>query len=282
MRQKTARQNLFVHSQHPVLYHLTLFVLLCIFKFTIFICLLSNDWHKHEKVLHTTCMLIIFIRSIIIFILLLIVMRLMGKRQIGEMQPFEFIITLLIAEIACVPMSDISIPLTYGIVAVIAIFILHQIISILEQTCRTAKSVISGKPSLVINKNGVDIVELKKNNLDVEDLIEAIRNTGNFALDSIEYAIFESNGKISVLEKENYNSNQLPVLLITEGKLVKNNCKMLSLDDKFFGKILQKEKIKNIKQIDILTIDASGKIYLQIKGQAYKTYYMQLKENNKW
>lgn len=227
-------------------------------------------------------MLIIFIRSIIIFILLLIVMRLMGKRQIGEMQPFEFIITLLIAEIACVPMSDISIPLTYGIVAVIAIFILHQTISILEQTCRTAKSVISGKPSLVINKNGVDIVELKKNNLDVEDLIEAIRNTGNFALDSIEYAIFESNGKISVLEKENYNSNQLPVLLITEGKLVKNNCKMLSLDDKFFGKILQKEKIKNIKQIDILTIDASGKIYLQIKGQAYKTYYMQLKENNKW
>ena len=84
-----------------------------------------------------------------------------------------------------------------------------------------------------------------------------------------------------MLEKENYNSNQLPVLLITEGKLVKNKSEMLNLDDKFFGKILQKEKITSMKQIDILTIDASGKIYLQIKGQSYKTYYMQLKENNK-
>lgn len=227
-------------------------------------------------------MLIIFVRSIIIFILLLIVMRLMGKRQIGEMQPFEFIITLLIAEIACVPMSDISIPLMYGIVAVIAIFILHQTISILEQTSRTAKTILSGKPSLVINKNGVDIVELKKNNLDVEDLIEAIRNTGHFALDSIEYAIFESNGKISVLEKENFNSKELPLLLINEGKVVRNNCNLLNIDEKFFDKILQREKIDSIKKIDILTIDSSGKVYIQIKGQAYKTYYTNFKEKDKW
>lgn len=227
-------------------------------------------------------MLIIFVRSIIIFILLLVVMRLMGKRQIGEMQPFEFIITLLIAEIACVPMSDISIPLTYGVVAVIAVFILHQTISILEQSCRTAKSIISGKPSLVINKNGIDLTELKRNNLDIEDLIEAIRNTGHFALDSIDYAIFESNGKISVLEKANHHSGQLPVLLITEGKLVNNNCKIMKLNNAFFNKILQKEKIKSIKQIDVLTIDASGKVYIQIKGQPYKTYYTQLKESDKW
>ena len=93
-------------------------------------------------------MLIIFIRAIIIFVTLVVIMRLMGKRQIGEMQPFEFIITLLIAELACVPMTDVSIPLVYGVVSIIAVFILHQILTILEQSSQRFKSVIDGKPAV--------------------------------------------------------------------------------------------------------------------------------------
>ena len=117
-------------------------------------------------------MLIIFIRSALIFIILLVVMRLMGKRQIGEMQPFELVITLLIAELACIPMSDISVPLIYGISAILAVFIIHQILSLLDRSGRLPKRIISGKPSIVLNKNGVDFDELRKNNMDVEDLIE--------------------------------------------------------------------------------------------------------------
>ena len=142
-------------------------------------------------------MIIIFIRSSLTFIILLVVMRLMGKRQIGEMQPFELVITLLIAELACIPMSDISVPLVYGIAAILAVFIFHQVLSLLEQSGHFLKKTISGKPSLVLNKDGVDFEQLRKNNMDVEDLIESMRSAGYFSLDDLDYAIFESNGKLS-------------------------------------------------------------------------------------
>ena len=107
-------------------------------------------------------MFVIFLRAVILYALLLIVMRLMGKRQIGEMQPFEFIITLLIAELACIPMTDISIPLSYGIVSLLAVFILHQVMSLLERLGDKVKFLISGKPSVVITPDGVNELELKK------------------------------------------------------------------------------------------------------------------------
>ncbi len=132
-------------------------------------------------------MVIIFIRSLTTFIVLLIVMRLMGKRQIGEMQPFELVITLLIAELACIPMADISVPLVYGIAAILAVFILHQLLSVIEQSGQLAKRIISGKPSLVLNKNGVDFTELRRNNMDVEDLIESMRSAGYYSLDDLDY-----------------------------------------------------------------------------------------------
>ena len=132
-------------------------------------------------------MVIIFIRTVIILLILLVVMRLMGKRQIGEMQPYEFIITLLIAEVACVPMSDVSIPLVYGITSLLAIFVLHQIISIFELFGQGFKKFLNGKPSIVIDSLGVNHKELKKNNMDVEDLIEALRETGCFSLDEAKF-----------------------------------------------------------------------------------------------
>ena len=100
-------------------------------------------------------------RSLIIYLIVFLMIRLMGKRQIGEMQPFEFVITLLIAELACLPLSDVSIPLVYGIIAVLVTFVLHQTISVIEQFGQPFKLVFSGKPSLVINKNGIDVAELK-------------------------------------------------------------------------------------------------------------------------
>ena len=111
----------------------------------------------------TKGMLIVFVRTAIIFATLLIIMRLMGKRQIGEMQPFEFIITLIIADLACIPMSDVSIPLLYGIVAILALFILHQLLAILQKNSVIFRRIISGKPSIVINKKGIVFTELKRN-----------------------------------------------------------------------------------------------------------------------
>lgn len=228
-------------------------------------------------------MLIIFLRAIVVFVTLIIVMRLMGKRQIGEMQPFEFIITLLIAELACVPMTDVSIPLVYGVASIIAVFILHQILTVLEQLSDGFKSVVDGKPAIVINKNGVDIKELKKNNMDVSDLIESLRGTGNYSLDSVYYAIFESNGKLSVLKKEKVDdTKELPVLLVSEGKINKKNYGLLNLDKETFEAFLAENGAEKLSAVDIMTVSGSGKVYLQLKGQSAKVINMQLNKEKVW
>lgn len=124
-------------------------------------------------------MLTIFFRGLIIFAVLLVIIRLMGKRQIGEMEPFELVITLVISEIACIPMGDRSIPLIYGIVCILTLYVVHQFIVLLMKSSKM-QSLISGKPLLVINKNGIDKELLKKLNMQTSDLMQAIRSAGYF------------------------------------------------------------------------------------------------------
>ena len=229
-------------------------------------------------------MIIIFIRSIVVFATLLIVMRIMGKRQIGEMQPFELVITLLISELACIPMTDVSVPLLYGVVAIVAVFILHQLISILQQTSQIAKRILSGKPSLVLNKNGVDFYELKQNNMDVEDLIESMRSAGFYSLDDLDYAIFESNGKLSTKEKLDYDKKKtaLPLLIINDGHVKDKNLAIIKMSQVELDKIIKDNGAKSIKQVGVMTVDGNGKVYFQLQHSKYITFNISLKEGVKW
>lgn len=223
-------------------------------------------------------MVIIFISSLTTFIVLLVVMRLMGKRQIGEMQPFELVITLLIAELACIPMADISVPLVYGIAAILAVFILHQLLSVIEQSGQFAKRIISGKPSLVLNKNGVDFTELRRNNMDVEDLIESMRSAGYYSLDDLDYAIFESNGKLSAKEKPDYDKRKtsLPVLIVGEGKVVRKNLSLIGKDEEWLKKVIKSNGAKNNKQVGVMTVDGNGKVYFQKEKDKFRTFNVEL------
>ncbi|MBO7187156.1 MAG: DUF421 domain-containing protein [Clostridia bacterium] len=203
----------------------------------------------------------------------------MGKRQIGEMQAFELVITLIIADLACIPMSDVSIPLIYGIVSITALFILHQLMSILEKCGNFFKRVINGKPSVVINKNGVDFNELKKNNLDVEDLIEAMRASGYFSLADVDFAIFESNGKLSALAKPNYDQKErsLAMLIIDDGKIKKDNLLYIKKDKNAINEILSRHGLKTQK-VGVMTVDGKGMVYLQGKNKKYLTFNIDLGE----
>ncbi len=229
-------------------------------------------------------MVLVMIRTAIIFAVLLVIMRLMGKRQIGEMQPFELVITLLIAELACIPMADASIPLLYGIISVVTIYALHEIVTLLDLKVKPLKSLISGKPSLVINKNGIDDYQLKKNNLDVSDLIESLRSAGYFSLDSIDYALYESNGTLSALPKQNYEEiqNSLPLVIIDNGSYDDKNLKITGLGKEFFDEILKNEQIINVKDVLVLTADGNGKLYLQVKKQKFKTVQVDYPGGKTW
>ena len=229
-------------------------------------------------------MVLVIIRTAIIFFTLLVIMRLMGKRQIGEMQPFELVITLLIAELACIPMADASIPLLYGVVSVVTIYVLHEIVTLLDLKIKSLKSVISGKPSLVVNKNGIDDYQLKRNNLDVSDLIESLRTAGFFSLDCIDYALYESNGQFSALPKQDYEEKQtsLPLVIVDNGKYDKKNLALVGLDESFFDPILKKEGVKKIKNVLVLTADGTGKLYLQVKKQKFKVLHIEYPDGKTW
>ena len=217
---------------------------------------------------------LIFIRTAIIFIALLIIMRMMGKRQIGEMQPYELVITLIIADLACIPMSDTSIPLLYGIIAILSVYLLHQIICLIDLHIPKAKPIISGKPSIVINKNGIDDSQLKSNNLDVTDLIESLRIEGYFALDAIDYALYEAEGTFSALPKKDYEDMQtsLPIVLIDEGKFDPKNAERTGKSKEYYKGLLKEKGCKDFKSVLIMTIDGNGKVYLQQRGQKYQTF----------
>ncbi len=223
---------------------------------------------------------LIFIRTVIIFITLFIVMRLMGKRQIGEMQPYELVITLVISELACIPMADTAIPLLYGVVSILTVYLLHQIVCVVDLNFRGAKSVLSGKPSVVLNKNGIDDTQLKANNLDVSDLIESLRSEGYFSLDAVEYALYESEGVFSALPKKDYENLQtsLPVIIVDEGKFDEKNVGLTKKDKAYYLEVLRGHGCDELKKVLVMTVDGNGKAYLQEKGKKYKVFHLNWEE----
>ena len=228
---------------------------------------------------------LIFLRTTIIFIALLAVMRLMGKRQIGEMQPFEFVITLLIAELACIPMADISIPLLYGVASVVTIFFLHQLLLLFDLQCKPFKAVVGGKPSVVINKNGIDISQLKRNHLDLSDLIESMRSAGYFSLDEVAYALYESSGQFTAMPREDAPREEkvsLPVVIIDDGKYDQKNLALTKTGRAYFEHILHEQHIRSARSVFVLTLDGTGKIYLQCRGERYRTFRVRLPEGSEW
>lgn len=221
-------------------------------------------------------MYIIFFRSIFIFILLLVVIRLMGKRQIGEMQPFELTITLIIADLATIPMSDTSIPLLYGVVSIFTLFILHQVITLIERKSKFLSGIISGTPTIVINSKGINFREIQRQNLSIDDLLESIRGAGYSSFDEIAFAIFETNGKLSVIPKKSGDKHpdqtdkaELPIVVIEQGKLASQQLQIMKIRPEWLKHCLQEQSVRDLKKVELCTLDNHGKMYLQIKNQGY-------------
>ncbi len=228
-------------------------------------------------------MLTIVFRAIIIYLVVLFLYRLMGKRQLGQMQPFELVLTLIIADLATIPMAEVSVPVLHGIVPVLTLVILHFALSFLSQLSNRFAHFLSGKPVIVINPNGIDYKALKNLNLSVDDVFEAIRGCGYFSLEQVQYAIMETNGKMSVLPKSEFSTvtiqdmklnvekNSIPINLINEGKVLKENLKIAQIDEVKVMEILKQANIKKVKDVLLLTLDKNGLVYLQKFGQKYQT-----------
>ena len=192
-------------------------------------------------------------------------MRLMGKRQIGEMEPFELVITLVISELACIPMADRSIPITFGIVAILTMFVIHQVILLLSKN-KVMQGVINGKPVMVIDSLGIDTKSLNALNMTVSDLMQSMRSAEYFSLEEISYAIMETTGQLTVIPNKAMTNKQqtLPIVVVEQGKWNEEEIKQHNFDKRSLEQLLKRERL-NIKSVVILAIDENNRMTLQTK-----------------
>ena len=221
-------------------------------------------------------MLITFTRAIVLYLIVLIVMRLMGKRQIGELQPFELAISIMIADLASVPMTELGIPLTNGIIPILGLLVMDLLISWLNMKSINFRKIVCGKPSILIYRGKIDEKVLRKERFTINELQERLRGDDIFDLADVEYAILETNGEISVITKPEKNNVTLedmkiqaeytgiPYDLVVEGKVMHKNLKAIGKDKKWLDNELKKFKTKP-ENVLVATINGKGKIFCQEK-----------------
>jgi len=212
----------------------------------------------------------VFFRSIIVFISVLTIMRFMGKRQLGEMQPFELVVTLIIADLACIPMADVSIPLIYGLIAIMATVLIHAILVLLSKKNINLRNVFSGKSVVVINPNGIDYKSLNSLNMTISDLEESLRTAGYFSFSEIKYAIIETNGKLSAKPYDNNSTTTtLPYTVVSVGKVDKDYL----YTSNYALEVLDFIKRMGLYIMDLIvfTVDEEGNVYYQEKDKHFQT-----------
>lgn len=214
------------------------------------------------------------VRTVILYILLILGIRLMGKRQVGELEPSELVLSLVIADLAAVPMQDFGIPLSTGIIPILTLLSLTMLLSVLTLKNIRLRGLICGEPSIIIQNGHIDQGEMRRNRLTIDELLEELRNQGYTDLTGIQYAILETNGQLSVLPKaerqpltlydfgRSTTEHGLPVVLISDGQILLSNLKKRNLSQQWLDHALTEHGISNCKTVFLMTIDDADEIYL--------------------
>lgn len=217
------------------------------------------------------------VRTVILYILIIAGIRLMGKRQVGELEPSELVLSLIIADLASVPMQDFGIPLLAGVVPILALLAMTMILSVLTMRSVRFRALLCGRPSIIIREGKVDQREMARNRLTVDELLEELRGQGYTDPSGVKYAILETNGQLSVLpfaaqkpptaqqlglEVEQW---ELPLVVVSDGRLLEHNLTQLGRDRAWLDKRLKEGGCSDPKQVFLLLADRGGKVYLTRK-----------------
>lgn len=226
-------------------------------------------------------MLVTFIRSIVLYVIILIVMRLMGKREIGQLQPFELVIAIMIADLASIPMSEIGIPIQNGIIPILGLLVMHLIISIINMKSIKLREIISGRPTILIYRGKINEKALRRERFTINELEERLRGNNISSLGDVEYAILETSGGLSVIPKPNKRATipedfdiqpdyeGIPYDLVIDGIIMKENLKTIGKSENWLKKEVSKFGI-NPQQALIVTVDGRGQIFCQKKEKFEK------------
>ncbi|SDL06786.1 YetF domain-containing protein [Natronincola ferrireducens] len=222
-------------------------------------------------------MLIVFIRALILYALVVVVMRMMGKRQIAEMQPFELVITIMIADLAATPMENTGVPLMNGVIPILTLLSVQVLMSYFSLKSETFREIICGKPSIIIDKGNIVQSEVRRLRINMNDLLEQLRTKNYPNLSDVEFAILETNGQMTIIPKVekrntmaqdlgiNLQPEELPITLIVDGKLILKNLQKSGFDHQWLRRQLKQQNIDRIEDVFFGFLSSERIFYAQKK-----------------
>ena len=222
-------------------------------------------------------MIIVVIRTLILYTLVIVALRLMGKREIGQLQPFELVVIIMISELAAIPTENVGIPLLSGIIPILVLLLTSLTLAWVSLKSETARTIICGSPSILIQRGKILEDELRKNRYNLTDLLEELRikNVPNIA--DVEFAVLETNGQLSVFPKSQKRPTipedfkiptqfeGLPITLIMDGKLNSTNLQQSNKDLAWLKRELKKQSIHKIENVFLASLDSAGALFVQAK-----------------
>lgn len=224
-------------------------------------------------------MLVLMIRTLLLYGMVIVSLRVMGKRQIGELQPSELVVAIMISDLASVPMQSIDIPLFNGIIPVLTLIVAEITMSFITLKSRRARRFITGEPSVIIYNGHINEHELERLRFNLNDLLEELRMNGYPNIADIHTAVLETNGQISVipdaaarpvtvkdLNIKNASQEIMPYMLISDGELNIEEIQRSGLDPEWIENELKKRNIKSVGEVFIASLDNDGRLYIQLKG----------------
>lgn len=218
-------------------------------------------------------MLISFFRTCILLIIIVVAIRIMGKRQIGQLQPAELVVTILLSEIAATPMQDNDIPMTNTIIAILVLVALEILMSALSMKSVRMRSLLQGNSLVLIREGNIDQKQMKRLRYTLDDLLEALRQKDVFDLNDVQYAIAETDGSLSVLLKPEKrtvtvedmklkkNDKGLFCVTVMDGVVIRSDFADCDMNDEKLGKIIKKAGLE-VKDIYLMTVDKNGNVNL--------------------
>lgn len=228
-------------------------------------------------------MFTLFLRGMFLYIMMIFTMRALGKRQLGEFQPYELAMTILLADVISAPMESVSTPLLHGLLPVAAMFIVHSAITLLSMKSDKIRAIVSGKPAVVISKGVIDQKELDRLCLSLSDLLEGLRSAGFLDIGEVGTAVIEANGTISAFPKANCRGPRteemnidpgyegLPMILIMDGRIQTHNLQQSGKDEAWLGGTLIARGLKT-EDVYLASLDTQGRMLVQRKNGGVETF----------
>jgi uncharacterized membrane protein YcaP (DUF421 family) len=224
-------------------------------------------------------MLLIAVRALVLYILLVIVMRLMGKRQIGQLQPFELVITIIIAELSVIPMSNTGIPLTNGIIGILVLLAAEIFISLLVMNSERVRALVCGTPTILINNGRLIAEAMQRLRVNLHDLLEQLRGKEYPNVSDIAYAVLENNGTLSVIPKADVmppsardlgravTQPLFPVTLIVDGNVNLSNLKLAGIAMDTLIAQAKLRQIADLRDVFFAQMTTQGQIDWHLRGE---------------